>query len=358
MAISILNELKKVASDKKAIEALSDILKEQKNIGKLEEFATIIPGIKGRQQMAIARKIGHITVKEEGCGGEIAELPPQNFIEQWWDPRRVKVALKLCYKDLEGSIMQWSLKNGYDAHHLDGNEYLEWMLFFIKEAMEADLVAQVLFGNEHMEESILKEASLKKHYTTIDKGLLPSLQYLRTLESFKDRFIKLDKNDKPKLSEQMTLEKGYAKGILEKLEEMAYKVNATDAQFYCSKSMFRNYISDFSLQGPILESTQRNLQEGIPSSKYMGFPICPIASYDQLVREDFTKTTSGVTKAYAPHILWFTSKSNVMVGLDSPSSLEDLRFEYVGGSDEHFYIKGNYMLDVKIANPLEILAAF
>lgn len=47
-----------------------------------------------------------------------------------------------------------------------------------------------------------------------------------------------------------------------------------------------------------------------------------------------------------------------MVGVDSVNALEDLIFEYIGESNEHFYVKGDYMLDAKIANPLEIVVIF
>src|SRR5690625_5221113 len=77
-------------------------------------------------------------------------------------------------------------------------------------------------------------------------------------------------------------------------------------------------------------------------------------AYDKYIKQDFKGDTNFVLP---PHLAVVSDKQNLQIGVDDKAALTDLRLEYVGGADEHFYIKASYLADFKIPNPYAVAAA-
>jgi hypothetical protein len=348
--VDIVQELKNVADDTRNISAIKDVVKEELFTDELNKHFTVVPNIKGKKQIVVARPFKHVISKEEGCNNTFITVS-NDFIKQEWDPREIRVGIKMCYSEIKESFEQWMWKNGYEAKDLTGTEYLDFVSDFVKKAIARDIYALVLFGNENIDTNILTDANFAPFYNLIDKGLMPTLQYFKTMPAFAKNFVDLTENAGADYAAQNNLSESFAKNLFFKLVQQAYNV-PENASLLSSDSLFMNYANMFTTKE--LESERQNIKQGISTLGVWGKKLESVKTYDITRFEDFN---SGA-RLHIPHFALFAERSNLQIGVDKESSLEDLTFEYVGGSDENFYIKGRMMLDFKIPNPTAIKAAF
>ncbi len=351
MAVNIVQELKNIADDKKNIEAVRDVVKEELFVNDLNDIFTVVPDVKGRRQIAVAQKMRHVISKQTDCSPQFKTFS-QKYITQEWDPREIVVNMKVCYKDIEQSFQQWHLASGIAAKDLTNTDYLDFLEYFIKDAVKTDILALALFGNENIDNTILTDPTFEDSYNLIDKGLVPMLQYLKTIPEFAGNFIDIALNAGANYAAQDALTGTYAKDLFFQMIQKGRNVSKKTGQIIASESLFLNYTNMFTTQ--VLESERQNIINGPTASKVLNKRLVGIESYDDIRNDDF----NDGTKIHIPHFALYADKANVQLGVDAESSLSDLTFEYVGGADENFYIKGRMMLDFKIINPLAIKAAF
>lgn len=334
MAISVVNSFKDIASHDRLISDLSEAIKNKVFYEDVSDFFRIQPNIKGGQQVVALDPLEYVTTKDEGCGS-VGQSFSIKGISQVWEPQLAKVSIRMCYTEFMDSFTRWGLANGYDIHNLEEADFFNYIKDTVAEAMKADFLRLALFGDEDIAtQNILTDKTKAPYYSVIKKGLIPTLQVLATNPEFKEQ-IKTE----ARLSNALNA----LKGITSK--------NYFDSdQILTSLSIWEDYFNSL-LSFPV-ESTKQDVKNGVPKLSYMGRELKPIRFYDKKRFEDFY---DGKT-VYLPHFAINTSKDNLVIGVDDVNSLTDLRMEYVGGSDEHFYIKANYMMDFKIPNPKALKA--
>lgn len=355
MALNILSTFTGIATDERFIQDIREIVRSQVLYENTDNFFTIVPGIKGGQQVAAMRGIEYVTKKSQGCGG-VALSPAFPAISQKWEPQLAEVKIKYCYTDFMNKFTQWGLANGYAIKDLAEAEFFLFIQSLIVDAMKLDLQRIVLFGDEDIAtQNILADVNKAPFYDIIKKGLIPTLQYFKTIAELADNFIPLSKNTG---TDQFNLAQDYALGIYEELVD----VDDFDGDMLLTSSkLYKNYERYFKrLAGVGLETSKAEIQNGIQNLRVDGENIVPIKNYDRWRKVDFVTETapaSGLFTTHLPHFGLFTRKEFLQVGVDDASALENLTLEYIGGSDESFYIKGNYMVDFKMVNPFEFKAA-
>ena len=346
MALNVLSTFKDIASDSRLIEDVREIVISRVLKENLTDYFTIVPGIKGGKQVAAMRGIEKITFKDTGCDPNFM-TPNFPALTQVWEPTRASVRIKFCHKDFEAKFTQWALGNGYDVKKLDEADFFQFILDFVTEAMERDILRLGLMGDADIaSQSILKNASDAAAYDVVKKGLLPTLQYFNTITELQDNFVELSKNSG---TSQQTLTADYAKGIYEEVVDV---MDFDGDSLFSNHALYKNY-SKWMKNALELESSKSQVQQGIPNLIIDGERITPIKNYDRWRKNDFTVSNH----THLPHFALFTKKEYLQIGVDSEAALSDLIFEYPGGSDENFYIKANYMIDFKMTNPYEFKAA-
>jgi hypothetical protein len=316
-----------------------------------ESFLTIVPGIKGGQQVAAMRGFEYVTKASAGCGGN-GISPTFPAFSQKWNPKLAEVKIEYCYSDFENSFLQWGLKNGYQRKDLTGTEMAVFIQDLISKAMALDLQRIVLLSDKDIaEQEILTDVEEKSQfYDIIDKGLLPTLAYLKTLPEFEGQFFELEKNTGT-VAEQMALANDYA---VKKYEELLLETYEFDGDILLSSNkLVKNYEAFLRRQNGY--NIQGNLDatvNGVKSPKIDGVDITPVVNFDRWKKTDFTiDNGNGGLTIHQPHFALFTRKEFLQVGIDDAASLENITLEYIGGKEETFWIKANYMVDFKMTNP-------
>ncbi|MBE8727981.1 hypothetical protein [Flavobacterium hungaricum] len=336
------------------IQSLKEIVKNDVFQQDTSEFFTIVPGIKGGKQVAAMKNFEYVTVASQGCGGT-GISPKFPAFSQKWNPKMAEVKIKYCFTEFEDSFVQWGLNNGYARKDLTGTELAVFIEDLVTKAMKADLLRIVLMGDKDIaaQDILTDEAGKTKFYDIIDKGLLPTLQYLKTLPEFSGSFIPLTKNTGA-MTDQLNLDATYALDLYESLLDDVYDFEGDT--ILTSNRLFKNYQKWVKrANGYGIQSNVDLTQKGITDPMIDGESLTPIVQYDRWRRNDFvTGTTPHI---HLPHFALFTKKEHLQVGVDDAASLEDITLEYIGGDDESFYIKANYLVDFKMVNPYAFRAA-
>jgi hypothetical protein len=357
MAVTVVNAFSTIANHNRLLQDLKDAIKNKVFFDEAENFFRIQPGIKGGQQVVALDPLEYVTKKESGCG-DTAQSYSMSGIEQKWEPQLAKVNIKMCYSEFASAFTRWGLANGYDIHNLGEAEFFNFILDMVVDAMKADFVRIALFGDVSIaSQDILAAEAKEPYYDVINKGLIPTLQYFSGLAALEDQFVTLTKNSAIDRATQMTLDADYALTLFESLTDNQY---FESDQILTSHSLYKNYKNYLRKSLAPLESSKQGIQEGMESLKFDGEQLKAIKFYDKKRLEDFTKGNGETPEAdvtHLPHFALNTSRDNLVIGVDDLDALTDLRLEYIGGSDEHFYIKGNYQVDFKIPNPKALRAA-
>ncbi|WP_379964012.1 hypothetical protein [Epilithonimonas sp. UC225_85] len=351
MAIDVKSAFQQLATDKRAIQSVKDIAVKKYTTPTVDDIFTVIPNIKGGQQVAAMKGIEYVTTKEDGCGGTSLN-PTFPALSQEWNPRRAKIKIKMCYTDFEQYFTQWGLGNGYDVHNLEESDFFDFIVDLTTDAMRKDTTRIVLLGDKDIAtQNILNDANKVKFYDIIDKGLISTLQYFKTIPELSDNFVSISQNSAASAALQMTFGEADAFNLFYDLTEEA---DFDGNQLLSSGKLAANYKK--YLRAWQLESSKEQIQKGMPDLIVNGERLAIVKDYDRWRKNDF-KAVASPNLTQLPHFALFSAKESLQVGVDSAQALEDLRFEYVGGDDEHIYIKGNYMIDFKMVNPYDFRAA-
>lgn len=352
--MGLVSDFTGLATSDRFITDLAEIVKNDVFQQNTSEFFTIVPGIKGGKQVAAMKGFEYVTKASAGCGG-VGISPQFPAFSQKWNPKMAEVRIKYCFTEFEDSFTQWALENGYKRKDLTGTEMALFIEDLVVKAMKADLLRIVLMGDKDIasQDILTDEAGKVEFYDIIDKGLLPTLQYLKTLPEFAGNFVALDKNTGA-MTDQLNLTSTYALDLYESLLDDVYDFEGDTIM--TSNRLFKNYqkwvkrANGYGVQGNI-DATQKGVTDPIVD----GEKLTPIVQYDRWRKTDFV--TGAPAHIHLPHFALFTKKHHLQVGVDDAASLEDITLEYIGGDDESFYIKANYMVDFKMTNPYAFRAA-
>lgn len=354
--MTIVDSFLELADDKRYIQELREIVMNDTFYQPTENMFQIVPGIKGGQQVAAMRGFEYITKKSLGCGGD--GISPQfPAFSQFWNPTLQEVKIEYCYKDFEGAFVQWGLNNGYKRKDMTGTELGMFIQDLVSKAMALDLQRIVLMADKDIAaQNILgDEATMVPFYNTIDKGLIPTLAYLKTLPEFADAFVPLTKNTGAQ-SVQLALTDDYAVNLYESVTEDVYDFDADI--FLTSNRLFKNYTKWIKRNnGYNLQSNVDLTQKGVKDANVDGEKLVPVVHYDRWKKADFVTGVAPADTIHLPHFALLTRKEYLQVGVDDEASLQDITMEYIGGKEETFWIKANYLLDFKMTNPYAMKAA-
>lgn len=352
--MGLIADFTDLATSDRFIQDLKEIVKNDVFQQDTSEFFTIVPGIKGGKQVAAMKNFEYVTVASQGCGG-VGISPKFPAFSQKWNPKLAEVRIKYCFTEFEDSFVQWGLNNGYARKDLTGTELAVFIEDMVIKAMKADLLRIVLMGDKDIaaQDILSDEAGKVKFYDIFDKGLLPTLQYLKTLPEFTGNFVPLDKNTGA-MTDQLNLSATYALDLYENVLDDVYDFDGDI--LLSSNRLFKNYAKWVKrANGYGLQSNVDLTQKGVTDPMVDNEKIVPIVQYDRWRKADFV--TGTTPHMHLPHFALYAKKGDLQVGVDDAASLEDITLEYIGGDDESFYIKANYMVDFKMTNPYEFRAA-
>lgn len=108
--------------------------------------------------------------------------------------------------------------------------------------------------------------------------------------------------------------------------------------FWVTRSVWDNYYNSLIGTGAVTEQAFENLQKGLTTLTYKGFPVRPIGLWDQFLAE-----SDNPLFATTRHLILFTTKDNHILGVEQGSDLNKIEGWYER-KDRKFY----YEADLKM----------
>lgn len=340
-----------IANDDRNVQDVQELIISEIKSPEVDDIFTIVPNIKGGQQVAAVGALEYITKADAGCGNGITNDPDIPAIHQTWDPKRQSIKLSWCYSDFEAAFTQWALANGYDSKDISNSTALtEFLVAVVSQGIRLDRrrIALMSYATIGDDDILTNEGARLADYNTITRGLIPTLQYFSTIGALSENFVNVVKNEGANDTANLALDSDYAQTIYDSLVDSD---TFSPEIIISSHTLFKNYkdLLRLGTQFPV-EAAMNMMQQGSMGLTYDGVPIHDEMMYDKYRKRDFVVASKRDT----PHFALATVQGNLQIGVDSADALTDLRLEYVGGSDEKFYIKANYMMDFKVADPYRI----
>lgn len=348
--MDLITSFQEINNSDRLLQDLKDAIVQDAITRPADSIFSIVPGIKGGQQVVALKDQEYVTKQQAGCTPTFTSFNVDG-IAQKWNPRSMDVRIKMCYTEFEGAFVQWGLANGYDRRNLQEADFFDFIKEMVSKSMAKDFVRVAIFGNKDITTDAILDTNAvgtADDYDQIDAGLVKTLQLFKANPELASQFVEIAKNAGADFASQ-ELATGEATTIYDELVA-SLEFEGGD-QFLTSNTLFRNYKDEF--RGKLLESGVSAIQNTF-DPQFDGKALTDLKlAYDKIVKRDFAKLAYNL-----PHLAVIADKSNLQIGVDDTAALTDLRMEYVGGTDENFYIKASYLMDFKIPNPYAVGAAF
>lgn len=105
--------------------------------------------------------------------------------------------------------------------------------------------------------------------------------------------------------------------------------------FWVTRSVWDNYYNSLIGTGAVTEQAFENLQKGLTTLTYKGYPVRPVSLWDQFLAE-----SDNPLFATTRHLIAFTTKDNHILGVENGADLNKIEGWYER-KDRKYYFEGN-----------------
>lgn len=316
----------------------------------MQEFHTVIEGVKEGQQVVYAGLLSKITKADAGCGtGATSKAITARQV--LWSLAKTKVWLQLCAEELDSSLGVYSTATGVDRDDLinasDG-KIIEFLLKSVTPAMLEDAYRIAWFGDTtHTNVGAGSGTEqIKVGVSTTDYTITDGFwkQIFAIVAGDATRRVTCTQNAEATFALQdSTLGASAAKDYFKNLLTTAdYRLQgAADKVIISTVSLVNNY-ADY-LESQSVDASFIRLESGFIALKRRGTLIIGWDFWDRTIRADI----QNGTKYFSPHRAILTTKGNLQIGLDKKTGIEELELWYSKDTEKN-NLRGKYKIGAKV----------
>jgi hypothetical protein len=324
----------------------------------LEQFHTIITGIKARQQMVFLGQFGLTGKANTNC------TPTPNTgaiptIEKFWTPAYVGDRIQECFADLLGSFFVWGLKNGVQKSDLTNTDFALFLEERFSLAAYECALRLAWLGNT------AADIATNGGYlaNTVDPGYFNVIngfwaQGLSIVAADSTKKISIPNNAGNSYANQAFTSADTTNQLVTNImQNMIYAADfrlrgAKDRVIIATQSVVDQYARERKAVSNI-ELAYERVEDGIDSFKIDNIEVIPFQFLDRHIRS----YENNGTKWNQPHRALFTTKSNLQFGTEETSTLTELDPFYDKKSKQYIVDYG-FDIDVKIAEDYMVQLAY
>lgn len=311
----------------------------------ITEFHTIEENIVAKKQIVFLGLLAKVTKKDAGCGS----TPTNGVIaatQKFWDPETVEIWQSECYANLEGSFLVYAKKLGIAQSDLTGTTWAQFLSDRLTDAMLEDAFRIVWFNDKdaaNYDDSpagkITNGVSVTD-YNIID-GLFKQLDEIIAADPARHVDIPENAAATYALQDALAVDRAFLtfKALLNTSD---YRLRTQPDQIIiATQSLVQNYVDFLESKSQVFELTATI--NGIQQVSYRGQVLYGFNFWDRTIRADF----DNGTKWDNPHRALYTTKSNLVVGVDSASAVQDFEV-WFERKDKTTNMRGMYKIDAKV----------
>jgi hypothetical protein len=324
----------------------------------IDQFHTVVNGIKAKQQMLYLGQFGLMGKKQVGCEPTptTSSVPS---VEKFWDPQYVSDRISECYTDLLNSFFVWGLKNGVQKPDLTNTDFA----LFVEERFSLAAYETALrlswLGNTAADTTAnggyLSNGIDPEYFTPIN-GFWAQAVSIATADTTK-RVIIAKNTGTSYANQAFTSADIDNKVITTTFENMIYGADlrlrgAKDKIIVATQSVVDQYARERKAVTNI-ELAYERTESGIDTFKIDGIDVIPFQFLDRHIRA----YENNGTKVNQPHRAIFTTKSNLQIGTEETSGLSELE-PFYDKKTKQYIVDYGFNIDAKIAEDYLIMAAY
>lgn len=327
----------------------------------LEQFHTVVTGIKAKKQLIFMGEIGLSGKKQASCDWESnPNVIPQS--EKEWSPEYIGDRFEECFIDLLDTYFVWlggGLKSGVDKPDLTNTAWSAFLEERVGRSATEAALRHAWLGNTAAENvvdgGVIKNGVDIEYFNAIDGFWI---QFLQIVAANAAQRITIAKNAGANYAAQMFDAADIAaKTVTNIFNQMIFGADmrlreSGDLQIVCTQSMFDQYILERQSVTNI-DLAYTRVEGGISTIQIQGVTVIPFSFLDRMIR---TYENNG-TKYNNPHRAVFTTKKNLMIGVEETSNISDLD-PFYDKKDKKYYVDYAYNLDALVARDYLVMVAY
>lgn len=324
----------------------------------IDQFHTVVTGIKARQQMLYLGQYGLTGKLQESCGTSASSAVATTF-QKYWEPKHIGDRIEECYIDLLKTFFAWGLKNGVQKADLTNTDFalfLEDRLSLaayetaLRFAWLGDTAAATVANGGHLSNTV------DIGYFDVLNGFWQQAKVIATADATKH--VSIEKNNGTTFADQaFTADDTAGKVVTNMFESMIYSADlrlrgAKDKVIVATQSVVDQYARERKANNTV-ELAYERTESGIDTFKVDGIEVIPFQFLDRHIRA----YENNGTKWNQPHRALFSTKSNLQIATEEVTNLSELE-PFYDKTRKLYVVDYAYNLDAKIAEDNLIMVAY
>jgi hypothetical protein len=348
-AVSNIN----LAFNGKEVESLGEILVDGAYVlPAITEHHTIVQGIVAKQQVGYLERLYKITKADVGCGDNFNNKQIASR-EKFWDPKKVEVAFKQCYTDLEQTFFMWAIKQGSQLPNLTETDAYRFILELLQGGISDDTQRMGWFGDTAAANvsgaGKIKNGVSVTDYTPYD-GLWKRLFAIGTANASQVTAIAANAGASyaaQNIASTADVAYNTFQAMLESADSRIFAMGTP--QILTTRKMLNNYKR--TLRGKETDASFVKIENGQGQYMFDGVLIKEYELWDRTITADF----DNGTKHDLPHRAVLTTKENLQLGYDSANY--SIEAEYDMRTKEMLF-RGQHKADTMVARDYLVHLAY
>ena len=331
MAKSNIIDLSKFTFTAEQIRDIRDLVfDEVLKAPELNELHEMFSGIVYDKEIGFITGGGLVGKAAQGCNPEAQDfkIGTRKVV---WQPKTWEVIIDECATDLDNTCAVYCKNLGVRENDLTDTDYMAIVVQVLSEAIKKMLYRIIWLSDtdatnvsDEDTPGLITDGVDVEYFNLID-GLFKQLQTAATAHP--ELLVTISANSQTTKATQMsgmTAEVAY-----QLLNDMYYKAPVVMRASGKMRFLVTQTIADAYQQyltGKNIESTYKNLVDGVRSLKFLGVDVIPMPVWDEQIQAYFDQ---GSTKGYyKPHRAVLIEKANTAVGTPSDGVLEEVDVFY------------------------------
>lgn len=326
----------------------------------LNEFHTLVSGIKAKKQIAILGLLGKVGKKQTNCTiSENASQIPAS--EKFWNPVMIGDRFVQCWTDLLETFWIYGTKNGVNKDDLTSTDFANFLNEKLGEALQDAAFRLAWFGDtaaanyNDSPAGVITNSVDPSWYTPLD-GFWKQIFAVVTADA--DRKTAIANNAQAtyalqKFSDTDTTNQ-VVTGIFQTMIDSADErlIESGNAIMIATRSMVLQYKRERRKFSNIDQAYTRT-ETGWDTIEIDGIPVYTFSFWDRTIKADF----DNGTKWYLPHRAVLTTKENLQVGTEEVGNLSELK-PFYDNKTKTYNVDFGFNLDAKLIEDYKIQVAY
>lgn len=307
------------------------VFKDVLSADRIGSLLNIFPRVFNGDKLDLVGEFGLLGVANTGCSPEYG-ADTINTEEKTWDIASWQVAEQICWNDLVGTLVKYSMNSGTAIADLTANDYLDevvvprlelaLMKMYIRLAFFADKDAETTANG-----GVLKVGVDKKYFNLID-GIWKQIFGIVTADASKR--VTISANAELTKAAQIN---NIASQAVDTLNDVIASASpalrqASDQIIYCTQSFADGLEAQLLASYYGSELHWESLFGGIREARYRGIRLRVLPIWDEIIQ-----SYEGTATAYnLPHRVIYTTERNLALGVNGMDEFAELEIFFEQGT--------------------------